>query len=62
MFKNVNVQKDDTVTIKEVIGTTGTCNISKNLGNHLHFEVSNNGEMIDPETIYGKAIDKIDVQ
>lgn len=52
----INVKKGDTVTIGEVIGTSGTCNINKNLGNHLHLEISLDGKMINPENIYEKSI------
>jgi len=56
---DIKVSKDDTVTIGEIIATSGTCNISKNLGNHLHLEISSEGKMINPESIYDKLIDDI---
>ena len=43
----------------DIIGTSGTCNISSNLGNHLHLEISNNGEMVDPESIFNKTIEEL---
>jgi len=53
------VKNGDTVMQGEKIGTSGTCNISKNIGNHLHLEISNKGEIINPENIYDKSIDEI---
>lgn len=56
---DITINKNDTILQGEKIGTSGTCNIAKSLGNHLHFEVTNNGEMINPETIYEKNIDEL---
>ena len=56
---NIKVNKNDVITEGQIIATSGTFNISKNLGNHLHLEVSNNGKMINPESIYGKNINEI---
>ena len=57
---NVKVKENDTVTVGEIIATSGTCNISKNLGNHLHLEISKEGKMINPVSIYDKEITEID--
>lgn len=56
---NIKVKENDTVTVGEVIATSGTCNISKNLGNHLHLEISKEGKMINPESIYDKEINEL---
>mgnify|MGYP003291828870 FL=1 len=56
---NIKVKENDTVTVGEVIATSGTCNISKNLGNHLHLEISKEGKMINPESIYDKEINQL---
>lgn len=56
---NIKVKENDTVTVGEVIATSGTCNISKNLGNHLHLEISKEGKMINPESIYDKQITEL---
>ena len=56
---DITINKNDTILQGEKIGTSGTCNIAKSLGNHLHFEVTNNGEIINPETIYEKNIDEL---
>lgn len=57
---NIKVKENDTVTVGEIIATSGTCNISKNLGNHLHLEISKEGKMINPESIYDKEITELD--
>ena len=56
---NIKVKENDTVTTGEIIATSGTCNISKNLGNHLHLEISKEGKMINPESIYDKEITEL---
>lgn len=59
-LSNVKVKKNDTVTLGELIATSGTCNISKDLGNLLHLEVSYKGNNINPESIYEKEITALD--
>lgn len=56
---DIKVNKNDTILQGEVIATSGTCNISKNLGNHLHLEISKEGQMINPELIYNKKVNEI---
>lgn len=53
---DIKVNKNDTIVVGQIIGSSGTCNISKSIGNHLHLEVSNGGKMINPESIYDKKI------
>lgn len=55
----IKVNKNDTVIQGEIIGTSGTCNISKNLGNHLHLEISKQGKMLNPELIFNKNVNEI---
>lgn len=57
---DIKVKQNDTVTSGELLATSGTCNISKNIGNHLHLEISHKGKMIDPESIYDKEIKELD--
>lgn len=52
----VSVKQGDTVTQGQVIGKSGTCNVSASLKDHLHFEILMDGKVIDPETVYEKAI------
>lgn len=56
---DVVISKNEKIEQGQKIGTSGTCNISKTLGNHLHFEVTNKGEIINAETIYDKNINEI---
>lgn len=50
----VNVKKDDTVKQGDVIGTSGTSNISKDLNNHMSFELIKSGQIVNPEEYYDK--------
>lgn len=51
----VNVKKDDSVKQGDVIGTSGTSNISKDLGSHLDFELIKSGQIVNPEEYYDKV-------
>lgn len=50
----INVKKDDIVKQGDVIGTSGTSNISKELNNHLSFELIKSGQIVNPEEYYDK--------
>ena len=56
---DLKVNKNDNLKQGQVIATSGTCNISKDIGNHLHLEITNNGQIINPETLYEKNINEI---
>lgn len=58
-LSEVKVKKGDTVTQGMVIGKSGTSNISKDLGNHLHFELIINGSNVNPESYYDKNISEL---
>lgn len=47
--KDVKVKENDEVTKGQVIATSGTNNISSDLGNHLHFELYKDNILVDPE-------------
>ncbi len=53
-LSEVSVQKGDKVTQGQVIGKSGTCSLGSDLGNHLHFELTIGGQIVDPENYYGK--------
>lgn len=53
------VKKDDIVTQGQIIGKSGTSNISKDLGNHLHFELIVKGITVNPEEYYDKNISEL---
>lgn len=44
----VKVKKGDKVSQGQVLGTSGTNELDKELGNHLHFEFYANGQIVDP--------------
>lgn len=47
-LSEVNVKKDDVVTQGYVIGKSGENKLDKDLGNHLHFEIYDNGSEVNP--------------
>ena len=53
-LSEVNVKKDDTVLRGQVIGKSGTSNLYPNDYN-LHFELSYQGKIINPEESYNKT-------
>ena len=57
-LSEVNVKKDDLVTQGQIIGKSGTNKIDKDMGNHLHFEVYSNGQVVDPNNYVDKEIKK----
>ena len=57
-LSEINKNKDDTVSRGEVIGKAGTSSLySKDF--NLHFELSHQGKLINPETSYNKAEDEL---
>lgn len=51
----VNVKKNQTVKLGDVIGSVGeTAEIEQAEASHLHFAMKNKGEWIDPMTVIGK--------
>jgi len=58
-LSEVLVSEGDEIVQGQLLGKSGESNISKDLGNHLHFELIYNGENINPELCYGKEIDAI---
>lgn len=55
----VFVKKDDVVTQGSVIGKSGTSNIETDLNSHLHFEIINKGQNINPEDCYDKKMSEL---
>lgn len=49
---DVKVKEKDQVTQGQVIATSGTNNISSDLGNHLHFELYNKNILVNPEDFF----------
>lgn len=58
-LSDVKVKKDDKITQGQVIGTSGTANIDKDLGNHLYLELIVKGSNVNPENYYDKKISEL---
>jgi len=58
-LSEITVKEGDSVTQGTIIGKSGESNISKDLGNHLHFEIIVNGKNINPENCYDKKMDEL---
>lgn len=58
-LSEVNVKKDDQVNQGQVIGKSGTNKLEKDLGNHLYFELSIDGSVVNPENYYDKKTSEI---
>ncbi len=55
-LSDVTVKKDDIVTQGQVIGKSGNNKLDKDMGNHLHFELYTNGQVVDPNLYIDKEI------
>lgn len=58
-LSDVSVVKNQTVKSGEIIGTSGTSNLNKDLGSHLYFELIINGTTVNPENYYNKQINEL---
>lgn len=58
-LSEVNIKQGDTVSQSTVLGKSGISKINVELGNHLHFEIYANGQVLNPEKCYGKKINEI---
>ena len=56
---DVNFKVNDTVGQGAIIGKSGENNISKDLGNHLHFELYYKGAVVNPDEYFGKLISEL---
>lgn len=52
------VKVDDHVSQGQIIAKSGTSNVNKELGNHLHFELYYKGEIVNPEDFYNKSVEE----
>lgn len=52
----VTVKKGDIVNQGQIIGSSGTNELEKSLGNHLHFEMYDKGRMVDPNQYLNKEV------
>ena len=55
-LSEVLVKEGDKVTQGTIIGKSGTSNLEKDLGSHLHFELTINSNTVDPEEYYDKEL------
>lgn len=58
-LSNVKIEENMEVVQGQVLAQSGTSNINKDLGNHLHFELYHNGEIVNPEEYYNKNVDEL---
>lgn len=54
----VSVQKGDAINQGQTIGKSGTNELDKELGNHLHIEIIENGQSVDPTLYLNKEYKK----
>lgn len=57
--KDVTVKENDQINKGQIIAKGGLSNIEKDLGNHLHFELIINGELVNPENYYDKNVSEL---
>ena len=53
---DIKVKQGDHVKQGQIIATTGTSNLSKELNNHLYFELIIDGNNVNPEEYYDKEL------
>ena len=51
-LSEISVKKGDIVSQGQLLGKSGSNDLDKELGNHLHFEVYNNGQSINPNNYF----------
>lgn len=55
-LSEVAVKKGDVITQGQVIGKSGTNELDKEVGNHLHLELYINGQVVDPTLYLNKEL------
>ena len=58
-LSDVSVKENDQIIQGQIIAKSGTSNINKDLGNHLHFELYYKGKIVNPEEYYHKSVDEL---
>ena len=58
-LSEVIVKEGDELIQGQIIAKSGTSNINKDLGNHLHFELYYKGSIVNPEEYYNKDINEL---
>ncbi|WP_197076566.1 M23 family metallopeptidase [Domibacillus indicus] len=54
--EDIAVKKDDTVSQGQKIGEAGRSILNESAGIHVHYEITKDGELLNPSALYGKAI------
>ena len=57
-LSEVSVKKGDSISQGQTIGKSGTNELDKEMGNHLHFELYANGQVVDPMLYLDKDLSK----
>lgn len=55
-LSEILVKEGDEVKQGQIIGKSGTSNIQKDMGSHLHFELTVDSKTVDPEEYYDKEL------
>lgn len=55
-LSTVTVKEGDAVVQGQTIGKSGICKLNNELGNHLHFELFKEGQVVNPEEYFNKNI------
>ena len=58
-LSDVIVKENDEVVQGQIIAKSGTSNINKELGNHLHFELYYKGSIVNPEDYFNKDVNEL---
>lgn len=58
-LSEVNVTENQEIKQGDIIGKSGSCNLEKDLSNHLHFELIVKGLVVNPENYYDKKVSEI---
>lgn len=58
-LSEILVKENDTIKQGDKIGKSGVNNLSKDLGDHLHFELIIKGQNVNPEEYYEKVFSEI---
>lgn len=55
-LSEITIKKGDVVNQGQVLGKSGTNELDKELGNHLHFEIYENGQPVNPINYLNKEV------
>lgn len=58
-LSEVMVKEGDELIQGQILAKSGTSNINKELGNHLHFELYYKGAIVNPEEYYNKDVNEL---